>query len=153
MCATRHQCASRRLSQWGRRRWHIAAVGFVVIGVAHGSRINGPNVVQPGPPLLSVPLREGNEGEGGDVWAGHDYVSVILMLKLIVECGLGFVDAGWEGDRGADVALLTHGALKVDPRPFVFELDFYWHGIVPAQRAVSIAVNLGGGPKKLSILD
>ena len=151
MCATRHQCASRRLSQWGRRRWHIAVDGFVVIGVAHRSRINGPNVVQPGPPLLSVPLCEGNEGEGGDVRSGHDYVSVILMLKLIVECGLGFVDAGWEGDRGADVALLTHGTLKVDPRPL--KLDFYWHGIVPAQSAVSIAVNFGGGSKKLSILD
>ena len=70
-----------------------------------------------------------------------------------MECGLGFTDARGEGDGGADVTLFRQGALEVEPRTLIFELNFNRHGVVAAQSPVSIAVDLRGCPKKLSILD
>ena len=150
---THRHCAARRLALWGCRSQHNAAVGVVVAVVLHRSRINSPDVIQAGPPFLPVLFREGHEGEGGGVRSGHDNVTVILLLKFGVECGLSFADTSGEGDGGVDVTLFAHGALKVEPRTLVFKLNFNWHGVVAAQSPVSIAVDLRGCPKKLSILD
>ena len=147
----RRHCATRRLTQWGSRSRHNAAVGVVVAIVPHRGRINSPDVVQASPPLFPVLLCEGNEGHGGGVRPGHDNVALVLLLKFSVESGLDFADASGEGDGGADVTLFTQGAFGVEPSPLVFELDFHWHGVVAAQSPVSTAVDLGGSPKKLSI--
>ena len=151
---THRHCAAQRLTQWGSRSQHNAAVGVVVAVVPHRSRINSPDVIQAGPPFLPILFREGHEGEGGGVVrSGHDNVTVILLLKFGVECSLSFADTSGEGDGGVDVTLFAHGALKVEPCTLVFKLNFNWHGVVAAQSPVSIAVDLRGCPKKLSIID
>ena len=139
---THRHCAAQRLTQWGSSSQHNAVVGVVVAVVPHRSRINSPDVIQAGPPLLPVLLREGNEGEGGGVWPGHDNVTLILLLKFGVECGLSFADTRGEGDGGADIALFAQGALKVEPSTLIFKLNFNRHGVVAAQSPVSIAVDL-----------
>ena len=128
-------------------------VGVDVTGVTQRGWVDGPNVVQLCPPLLPVLFRECNEGEGGGVRSGHDYVTIVLVLEFIIKRGLGLTDASGQRDRGADITLFVQCSLKVDPSSLVLEFHFYGHGVKSAQGAVSITVDLGGASKKLSVLD
>ena len=145
--------ASRRLPMWGSRRGHNAVVGVDVTSVTQRGRVDGPNVVQLCPSLLPVLFRECNEGEGGGVWSGHDYVTIVLMFEFIIKRSLGLTDASGQGDRGADITLFAQCSLKLDPSSLVLEFHFHGHGVESAQGAVSITVDLGGAAKKLSVLD